>query len=181
MNFASMTYKKKFRWLLIAIPFLLFISYVLAVKKTVMLFRDCSSMQTKLESINDAPKNIKQIKNEITQIDGMISANDSSGTDFRQLLLEKTGDFCLANNITLKEFPASIHEIKSDYSVETNTVVLEGSFISLLKFTYLLEQKYKIGKVASVDFSAKYNLTEKKNRLTEKIYVQNIKKRKDEK
>lgn len=181
MNFASMTYKKRFRWLLIGIVFLLIISYLLAVKKTVLLFRECSSMQEKLESINEAPGNIQIIKNEILQIDGIISAGDSSGADFRQLLLEKAGDFCLTNNITLKEFPASVHEIKNDYSLETNTVVLEGSFVSLLKFTYLLEQKYKIGKVASVDFSTKYDLIAKKNKLTEKIYVQNIKKKKDEK
>ena len=138
-------------------------------------------MELKLDMIGEAPKKIKELKSEIARIDELVSTNDTSSSDFRQLLLERTGDYCGSNNITLKEFPASIYTVQNDYLIETNTIVLNGAFSNMLKYTYMLEQKCKIGKVVSADFSAKFDLALKKTILTEKIYVQNIKKKKDEK
>jgi hypothetical protein len=181
MNLTGMSYKKKYNFLIAGILLLFIISYQFSIKKTVLLYQDCKEMQSKLKLIDEAPESINQIKNEIAQVDGMISSNDSSGTNFRELLLEKAGNFCLENNISIKEFPASVEENKNDYIIETNIIALEGSFQNLLKFTYNIEQKYKVGKVASVNFSSKYDIVAKKNKLTEKIYVQNIKKKNDEK
>jgi len=181
MNFAQMSYKNKYKFLIAGILILFIISYQLAIKKTILLYSDCTELQLKLKTIDEAPESILKTKNKIKQVDGMISSGDSSGTNFREMLLEKAGDFCQENNISIKEFPASIEESKNDYNIETNVIVLEGSFQNLLKFTYNVEQKYKIGKVASVNFASKYDITAKKNKLTEKIYVQNIKKKNDEK
>jgi hypothetical protein len=180
VNISSMTYKKKFRFLIVGIALSLLLSYSLAIKKTVKYYRDCCAMELNLDMIVEAPQNINELNKKITQIDELISTGDTSEDDFRQTLLEKTGNFCVMNNITLKEFPASVHTIKNDYQIETNTIVLEGTFISILKYIYMLEQKCKIGKVISADFSTKFDLSAKKNKLSCKIYLQNIKKQKNE-
>lgn len=159
---------------------LLLLSYNLAIKKTIVLYSDCQEMNIKLDKIGEAPKKINTLKEKIAQYDELISKGDTSGNDLRQTLLEKTGDFCALNNITLKEFPASVSSKKNDYLIETNTIVLEGAFAGIVKFIYLLEQKTKIGKVVSVDFTSKFDLSAKKNKLLGKIYIQNIKKQKNE-
>ena len=138
-------------------------------------------MKKKLETIGEAPAKMNELKRKMAELDNLINTNDTTVNDFRQMLLEKTADFCAIHHITLKDFPASVSIMQNDYLIETNILTLEGTFSSLLKFTYMLEQKIKIGKVISSDFSAKYDLASKKTKLTAKVYIQNIKRNTNEK
>lgn len=178
---SNISYKKRLYYLLAGMLILVVVSYQLAIKKTIRLRGECVQLEQKIEAASDAPGNIKGIQNEITGLDKLISSGDTSNSDFRQLLLERTGEFCTANDISLKEFPTSSQTVKDDYIVETNTIVLEGAFSPLLEYCKALEQEYKIGKVVSVEFSSKLDLTSKKNKLSLKVFIQNIKKEKNEK
>ncbi|MGZ4058661.1 MAG: hypothetical protein ACXVPU_06530, partial [Bacteroidia bacterium] len=92
-------------------------------------------------------------------------------------LLELITGYCQVNNTVLREFPKTIIFEKGDILIETNRFVVQGSFQSLLNLIYTLEQKSKIGKVASVEYQIKKEIKDKKILLTASIFLQNIKKK----
>ena len=179
MNLTSYTYQKKCILLLACIFVLMIIAYQLAIKKTVTLYHDCRLLQGKLEDASRNPERIGQVKEKIALLDSTLNASGSNGFSLRQELLEKTAEFCISNPVTLIALPSPVFNEKDDIIIETNILTLEGSFSDLLRFTHLLE-KSAAGKVVAVEFQAKYSVSLKKNILTEKIYVQLIKKNEHE-
>lgn len=175
--FKNLTYRKKIRFLAIGVVILTFIIYNLSIKKTIILKKECKSFEEKLALVEYAPQKIALLEKELSKIEGIIGKSDTTCIDFQQILLEKTSNYCQENNIILKEFPKQIINEQQDYIIETNIVVLEGGFITLLKFLYLLEQKYNIGKVVSAGYNAFKDIKTKKYKLNLTIYVQNIKKK----
>jgi len=132
-------------------------------------------MEQQLSMAENAPEKIAGIKNRIAEIETRIGSNQSMEVDFQDLLLEKVSGYCKLNNLVLKEFPQTHSFSQQDYLIETNTIVVEGGFIKLLKLVYSLENDFEIGKVVSVKFSTKEDFRSKQLCLSAIIYYQNIK------
>jgi len=171
----NLSYKKKFRYLIIGFALLLLISWQASIKKTLVLKSECSDMEQQLSMAENAPEKIAGIKNRIAEIETRIGSNQSMEVDFQDLLLEKVSGYCKLNNLVLKEFPQTHSFSQQDYLIETNTIVVEGGFIKLLKLVYSLENDFEIGKVVSVKFTTKEDFRSKQLCLSAIIYYQNIK------
>jgi len=83
--------------------------------------------------------------------------------------------YCKDKPLLLKEFPKTVLKETDGFLVELNYFTVEGDFKNLLNLVYTLEQKVKVGKVASVNFMIKENIKTKRNELTATIYIQNLK------
>ena len=59
--------------------------------------------------------------------------------------------------------------------------MIGGNFSTLINLVYLLEQKYNLGKIASVNYQLKKDFKTKEMQLTATIFLQNIKKKNHEK
>ena len=179
--FKNLTYKKKNQFLLIGSVLFFFIAYYLALGKTVSLYRDCSSMKEQLTSLADAPGRSAALRKELADMDQKLGGRQLSDTNTQQVLLNVITNYCQSNKTILREFPKAISKRENDYMVETNFFTVEGNFVKLLNLVYLLEQKERIGRLASVLFQAKEDVRTKILSLTATIYVQNVKKIKDAK
>ena len=177
--FKNLTYKKKNQFLLIGTVLFLFIAYYLAFGKTILLYRQCSSMKQQLSTLSDAPNRYSALEKKLSELDQMLGGRQLSDTNTQQVLLNAITNYCQSSKTILREFPKAISKKENEYMVETNFFTVEGSFVKLLNLVYLLEQKERIGRLASVMFQAKQDVRTKVLSLNATIYVQNVKKIKD--
>lgn len=171
----NFTYKQRNWLLLAAIIIFTVITYSLALSKTLGLAKECSALKKELVTTANAPEKIARLEEQLFELDRKAGLGSDS-IDFQQALLEKVSTYSSQNNVTLKEFPSNHLFISKDLQIETNQFTLEGSFLSLLKCVFELEQVDKIGKVISTKYETIKDVRTKKVSLTAKIYVQNVKK-----
>jgi len=171
----DLTYKKKNGLLLAGSICFFIIVYFMAIKKTVILYNECSKLTNQEQLGANAPQKIALLEKQLISIENIIGNQVNPEIDNQQLLLEFLTNYCEKQNITLKEFPKPIVAGDKDFIVETNIFVVEGNFIKLLNLIYSLEQKQKIGNIASIHFKTKKNYKTKRMALTVTVYLQNIK------
>ena len=110
------------------------------------------------------------------ELNQILGGKQLTDTNTQQALLNVIANYCRDNKTVLREFPKAISKEKNDFVVETNFFTVEGDFVKLLSLVYLLEQKERIGRIASVFFQSKRDVRTKALSLSATIYVQNVKK-----
>ena len=179
--FKEMTYKKKNRLLIVVAILLVFISYNFAIKKTLVAKNDYSVAEEQIALASNAPMLAAQLEKELIQMNDKIGADSLKGKNPGQKLLELVTDYCQTNQAVLREFPEATVTEQEKLTVETNLFIVEGNFSTLINLVYLLEQKSKLGKVASVHYQLKKDLKSKQMVLVATTYLQNVKKKENEK
>lgn len=172
----NISYQRKF-YLLIAFSALFAVlSYQWVFAKTIDLYSQNKSLNTRVEEADNAPKKFAVLHNKLTAINHVI---DIRKTDTLQnvhdFLLSTLSRYCSENNTILKSFPETSVYRQGDFEIETNGFTVQGGFISLLKLVYLLEQKERTGKISSVVFQAVKDNELQRNILTATVYLQTVK------
>ena len=176
-----MTFKKKNQLLIVVAFLLVFLVYNFALKKTMLAHSDCATAEEQILIAKNAPAMASQLEKELLQMDAKIGTDSVKTKNSGQELLGLVTNYCQNNQAVLREFPETIITAQEKLTVETNLFIVEGSFSSLISLVYLLEQKAKLGKVSSVHYQLKKDLKSKEMVLTATIYLQNVKKKEDEK
>jgi len=175
------SYKKKNQFLLIGAILLYLLLYNFTFKDTIEVYSNVQNTESQVELASNASMMVAQLEKQVIQIDAKIGNQNKEGIDVAQSLLELVTNYCQTNHAVLREFPKSILANQDDLSIETNVFVVEGNFATLINLVYLFEQKNKLGQIASVHYQFKKDILTKKTALTATIYLQNIKKRQNEK
>lgn len=170
------SYRKKNILLLWGGSIFLLCVYPFTFKKTIQLYSDCKTLGQKNELVAGAPARIAVLEKEALRLDRLTGTQQSADSNLQQAVLGVISSYCQEYKLLLKEFPGTVAQRENGYVIETNSFVLEGSFARLQGLVYLMEQKYKTGKVASVDYIMKKDPRTNKKSLTAKVFVQNIKK-----
>lgn len=168
----KLTYKQKNRVMIIGAVVFAWVAYSVSVKDTLIAYNDCNELEIKMQLASDAPAKIKEIETHLAEIEKLSINDDKVST--QQKLLNFVSGYCQNNNIVLKEFPKTSLQEKNGLTIETNVFIAEGNFGKLLNLLYLLEQKNRLGQIASVDFSSKKDFKTQKIALTTKVFLQNI-------
>jgi len=174
--FKNLTYRKKNKWLVVGLILFAFFSYKMAFQNTISVYSDVQKLEAQLRLAQDAPQKVNQLRQQMMSIDHVLGTSQRADTNVQQQLLGIVTDYCQKRDVVLREFPKTIQKTQEDYLVETNIFTVEGDFIKLLELVYLLEQKSRIGKIASVNFLSKKDFKTKSLALTATIYLQNVKK-----
>ncbi len=174
--FKNLTYKKKNQLLLAGAILFAVMMYSFAIKRTVVVYRECNVLEAQMKLAHDAPLKAAMLERKLAEMDHLPGEQQKGDVNVQQNLLGVITNYCQNNNVILREFPKTIQTEEKDLLVETNVFVIEGGFSKLLQFVYLLEQKNKIGRIASVQFQTKRDYKTKTLSLTAMIYVQSIKK-----
>lgn len=172
----KMTYKKRNQVLLWGGVFLFVLVYNFTFKKTISLYFECAALEKKNMLAADAPLKIAALEKEAAGLDVLSGSQQHPDSNTQQAILGIISSYCQENKLLLKEFPETKLQKENDYLIETNSFILEGNFQKLQQLVYLLEQKYKIGKISSVDYVLKKDLRTNKKALTAAVFIQNIKK-----
>ncbi len=171
----NLTYKKKNQLLIIVSVLALYLIYAFAVKKTIAAYSEYNKAENQIELAVNAPVMAAQLESQLLQMDSKIGKQNVNGQNAEQALLELITNYCQNNHAVLREFPETTIAKQGDLFIETNLFVVEGEFASLINLVYILEQKNKLGKIASVRYQLKKDFKTKEMALTAAIYLQNVK------
>jgi hypothetical protein len=173
--FKKLTYKKKNRALVIITVLSAVLIYEAALKKTIVAYSSCKSLELQVQDANDAPKKMNELQIKNARMD-MLLGNGGKYLDVQESILGIVTNYCHENTLVLEEFPTPMIEKNNGIVIETNVFTIEGGFNKLLNLIYLFEQKYKIGKVVSVIYQVKKENSSSSTKLNVTIYLQNINK-----
>jgi hypothetical protein len=151
------------------------IMYNAALKKTIDEYSSCGELENKLQTANNVPTKMAELEKLNRRMD-MVLGQKTGNADAQQSLLDSVTNYCQKNNVVLQEFPKPIINSNRGTDIETNIFTIEGGFNRLIQLIYLFEQRYKTGKVVSVDYKTKKDFSAGRTNLTVTIYLQNIKK-----
>lgn len=179
--FTNLTYKRKNLLLLLAAILFVFLIYTLAIKKTWLAYYVYNDAKEKIELAANAPIMAAKLEKELITMDAKIGNQNKNGTNTEQALIELLTTYSQNNNVVLREFPEATDADQGNIVIETNQFVIEGTFSKLINLVHLLEQKVKLGKVASAHYQLKKDIKTREMALTVTIFVQNIKKKQNEK
>ncbi len=175
----NLSYKKRFIRLIIGAVLLIWVSFKFAIMPSVELKQNLNQLKVQLKSIENAPYKLQTINKRLTDIEKQIG--DVSGTEGSGgYLIDKVGEFCKRNRLVLNEIPEKHTFNKDEFKIETYKLVIQGSFINLVKLLHEVETKPVAGKVRSVTFESEYDLREKRKYLYGNFYIQSIRSAKEE-
>ncbi|MBN2833703.1 MAG: hypothetical protein JXR48_01925 [Candidatus Delongbacteria bacterium] len=164
---------KKLKMLSIIIVLFAYISYSFAITDTITKYNESKKLKQELVAAKDAPYNIQIAKMELDSLSKLI--NTPIDANFQELLLTKITSNQNEKGFVLKELPAQHFYQESDFIVETNKIVLEGSFHSLVTIIHEMEKAFLFSKMASVCFESYQDNKKKTTKLRVTVYYQNIK------
>ncbi|HXD93104.1 MAG TPA: hypothetical protein VNX01_07805 [Bacteroidia bacterium] len=173
--FDKLTFKNKNRIFLLLMVATLFLMYKLVVSKTVRAYQDYEYLKKQSSLSKDIDTRIDKLDQHLNSIKTIFSSSIVTDNNAQEKILEMVTSYCKGKPLLLKEFPKTVLKETDGFMVELNYFTVEGDFKNLLSLVYTLEQKVKVGKVASVNFMVKENLKTKRNELTATIYIQNLK------
>jgi hypothetical protein len=174
---AGLSHKKKNRLLGIASLFLLLAIYRLGIKNTLNARQEYAALNEKAGMLDRMPAESSQMEKELAAIETGIKRYGQDSSEHQQQLLDLLTQYCQENRTVLREFPQTIISENGDLQVETNHFVIQGGFHELLLLVYTLEQKQRIGRIASVQYQLRKETKTKTTVLTATVYLQNIKKK----
>lgn len=153
---------------------MLLICYSVSIRPTIAVIGDCSLQESQLKMLENAPKVISGLEADLLKIESKIGNVETKEDDFQKILLQEIGKYCESDGTVLLEFPEKVSFTNEDYNIETYTLVIGGKFLDLLRLVYLVEQKYRFGKVVSLTFERKENLISGTISLKARIIIQHI-------
>ena len=172
----NLSYRNRLRLLLPALVLGGLLIYYMAVKKTILLIRECREVRANLTQAGDAPRRSASLNLEIKELKQFFRSDADNQQMLRHELLEFVTIYCQQNHLILREFPRPMEFKKDNLIIETNLIVVEGGFIKLLDMAYQIEQKKKIGKLSSICFQSRPDLRTQGLALSATLYIQSIKK-----
>jgi hypothetical protein len=173
----NLTYKRKFHILLGGMVLLSLFLVSNVFSKTFDLIIQNRSLTTELAKAAEAPKELVKLKAQIGDADQILQdqkTNDSITAHER--ILGIVSQYCHENKVTLYNYPEPNLSRDGEFLTETNIFTVQGSFKKILELIYLLEQKEKPGKIASVNFKSTKNFETQHIELLSTIYLQTFKK-----
>jgi len=137
------------------------------------MYRESEKFKQEIQAAKDAPKNIQKAKSELDSLSCLL--NNSDEGKFQEMILQKIAVYQENSDIVLKELPARHYYQENDFIVETNKIVLEGSFHSLIAIIHEMEKDFLFSKMAGISFETYKDNKKRKTKLQVAIYYQNIK------
>lgn len=154
--------------------FLLFIiTYQKYFSHTIMIVKEYYKPDTKVLDSLKIENKIITLQEDINRIDGIIGKETENFDIVKQKILSFTSRKYNEINITsLEKMNTAVNE---DFHINTNVLIVEGRYNSILEFVYGVEKEFAFSKLTSVKLFKKKSYKSKKNKLYAKLIFQNYK------
>ena len=151
---------------------MLVIVYMLAINKTVSLWKDNTQIENKLLTERVTSNKFVDIKSRSEEINSVVNQYFTDSISHDEYLLKTISEICAHEKVLLKEMPIIENSVEGNYKILTNRIVLEGAFHNLLRVVHTLENKEKIGRLTSINYKMYREHKQKRDILSLIIYVQ---------
>ena len=169
-----LVYQKKFLCLIAGTIVLVVIAYQFAIKKSIQLSQQNRALKKQVHMIQNAPEKLKALRERNAYYDAFIVETEDRTSNKRNDLMAASSDYCVKNNISIREVPTPVVEKVNDYIIETNRFTLKGKFKNLLQYVHYLEREENHGAIRSVRFYAHKPPREQEKELLLDVYIQNL-------
>lgn len=134
--------KQKNITLLIGFLAMLFLTYRLAIRKTILAKRTYADLQKEKELLDNASQKILFLQQKNRYLDSLLKQRDVSiHNSFQQTLLKKINDFSLSDKqIEIQSFNQPHVYTNNQITKETYVFSMKGSFMSILRLVNHIEQ-----------------------------------------
>ncbi|MEM8908239.1 MAG: hypothetical protein AAGD05_10375 [Bacteroidota bacterium] len=163
------TYRKKNQYLLGGTVLLLVLIGWVSIRPTWALYKESRQLVEEQNRAATAPAEIARYQQQLANLKA------STPQPFqRALLLEQVTSFCRQNNLLITAFPEAHQNMRSNYSVLTHEIEVEGAYRDMVRLVYLLEQEATLGVVSSLQFHRFKDRATKKQKLRAKLVLRNL-------
>ncbi len=169
------TYKSRFYCLIYGTLVFIFLCYHLAFKKTLYEYRNLVKNKNQLELIDGAPEKLHLIEERLKATEQELSSITETNKNYQIYILSKSTTIIGSKNLKIIDFPDLSSEISDGFTILTQQVTLQGSFIDLLNFLFVISKDPTIGYLSSVDFFNQKDLRTGVVTLRMRIYFQSTK------
>ncbi|MGY3793185.1 hypothetical protein [Aquimarina sp. 433] len=171
-----MTQKNKNIILIIALLLVSFFAYKYGISKTFVVNDQVHTLEMQKHAYETAPNQLAALANKEKQLDEILKQNNVEGNSIQNNLLKALNTLSSTSNFTIIAFEEP-HIYKDEASQKTSTTynfTLQGSYSSLIKVIYALEQSYSFGNIIHNNFEKKKNFKTGKNHLQCTIFLQRL-------
>ena len=161
-----MTKQQKNIGLVIGFFIALIICYQFAISNTLEQKKRYNTLQLESKVFENSPKQLSILNQKEVYYDSLLNKYQLDDSSLQNNLLKTINAFADANNIKVINFLEPHISQKNELTIKTYQFVLEGSYNSINKLIYKLEQGTKFGEIINLHFE------KKKNFRTGKSYLQ---------
>ncbi|HLN74520.1 MAG TPA: hypothetical protein VK205_14605 [Prolixibacteraceae bacterium] len=165
-------YQNKLLMMMLGSVILLFLAWNMAIKKTIVAFKNVRELNNNITSIEQKSLHKNQLLDQIGQLNNVLGIGENKIQT--ESIFEELVNICKAiDNVRIVNFP-DIHQMEANgYKITTIFASFEGSYADLLTLVYQLERNKKIGRLVSVDFKKSKDLKKGSEFLNLTILLQN--------
>ncbi len=161
-----MTNKSKNILLIVGFLLVLFLSFKLAISKTINLKKEYHTLKHEELLLKNTPKQLSLLKQKQKYYDSILNKYQIKGSSIQNNLLKAINALANSNELKVVHFLEPHITKNNDLSIKTYQFTIEGDYNNILKLIYHLEQQTKFGEVINLSFE------KKKNFRTRKYYLQ---------
>lgn len=170
-----MKFNKKNKILFVGILLMLFVSYRLAIKKTMDEAKAHTVNFERKELIKDIPKQLAFLNQKEIHLDTQLRLLNVENSSLQNSLLKFLNEASEKHKVKIIEFNSPHIYSTERETKETYIFKLEGSYTSILKTIHALENKGSFGAVAHLEMEKKKDYRTKRTFLQAKIFLEFVK------
>jgi hypothetical protein len=174
LNFNSLTYKQKNKYLLIGAAIFAVVAYMASIKNTVQLYQDNSKLEKKIIRAETAPMGVAELRKSLEALNNKLNHYLIDTTREHEHTLEIVSEFCHKKKLLVRELPQRTISAEKDFTIVTSVMKIEGTYTPLLQLLYELEYSQKLGRLSSVSWKSYVDTKTKRTILYMTVYLQNI-------
>jgi len=152
-----MTNKNKNIALVIGFVFLLTLSYLLTISKTIEQKKQYQTLKEQEMLFKSAPKQLSLLKQKEVYYDSLLTKYQLDGSSVQNNLLKTINTFASTNNLKVIRFLEPHILSKENLTIKTYRFTVEGQFNAINQLIYQLEKETKFGEVINFHFEKKKN------------------------
>ena len=169
-----MTQKNKNILLIVGFILSLFISYKLAISKTIETKVSLAILEKQTITFDNIARLSANLKQREKFADSILIKNNIKNTSIQNNLLEFLNNEHEDDLFTITNFKEPHHSVKENVISTFYQFTLKGDFKTLLEVIFKLEQQYNFGKISHVSFEKKRNYRKRKDYLECFIVVESF-------
>lgn len=154
---------------------ILLFTWRLAFSKTWNLFQDNKKLSGQIEQAQQTPQGYQQLQKELVLMNEKIKRYNSTESNQEQIVAY-ISRYANENALKVIEIPKVSTEKEKGFTIETNTVKVQGGYKDIVRLIYQIEQREHLCHVVSTDFQRIQNVKTHQQYLVATLYLQNINK-----
>lgn len=167
-----MKLNRKNKLLVLGIALSIYLSYSLAIKKTINYYNEFKTQQELMQNLNNNPRLLSDLIVREKQIDEWLIKNDHASDSFQNELLKRLNSYCSNNNLKIVDFKEPHQIIENETQINSYGFSVEGSFIKVLGLTYNIEKSSNLGFIKHISTTKKMNFKNNEEYIITNIIVQ---------